>query len=73
MKEMELKNLRREREKHFLRGDGFIVAQMYDDNVHYKFGNEYKEIDNTLEKKDGYYHNRSNSYKTYLKSVVKMY
>ncbi len=71
MKEMELKNLRREREKHFLREDGFIVAQMYDDNVHYKFGNEYKEIDNTLEKKDGYYHNKSNSYKIYFKERSK--
>lgn len=73
MKEMELKNLRREREKHFLRGDGFIVAQMYDDNVHYKFGNEYKEIDNTLEKKMDIIIIEVIPIKPILKSVVKMY
>lgn len=47
MKEVELKNLRREREKHFLREDGFMVAKMYDDIIHYKSGEEFEEIDNT--------------------------
>lgn len=67
MKEIELKDLRKEKEKHFLREDGCMVAKMYDDFIHYKDGNTYKEIDNTFEEKEGYYHNKNNSYKAYFK------
>ncbi len=69
MKEIELKSLRKEREKHFLREDGLIVAKMYDDDIHYKNGNEYIEIDNTLIKEKGYYYNKDNSYKVYFPEV----
>ena len=62
----ELKDLRKEKEKHFLMEDGSIVAQMYDDNIHYKDNNQYKEIDNTLIKKNDFYYNKNNSYKVYF-------
>ena len=59
VKMKELKDLRKEKEKHFLMEDGSIVAQMYDDNIHYKDNNQYKEIDNTLIKKNDFYYNKN--------------
>jgi YD repeat-containing protein len=39
--------------KHFLRDDGSFVAAIYPENVHYKDGDEWKEIDNSIvEQKD---------------------
>ncbi len=66
MEQIELKDLRKTREKHFLRKDGLIVAQLFDDDIHYKNGEFYDEIDNTLLKDSEYYHNKSNSYKVYF-------
>ena len=67
MKEIELKNLRKRREKHFLQEDGTIIAKVYSEDIHFKKGNEYKEIDNTLVKENGYYTNTNNQYKVYFK------
>lgn len=36
MKEVELIDKRRPREKHFLREDGTIVAKIYNMDIHYK-------------------------------------
>ena len=67
MKEIELKKLRKKREKHFLQEDGTIIAKVYGEDIHFKKGNEYKEIDNTLVKENGYYTNNKNEYKVYFK------
>jgi len=69
MKEIELKNLRKEREKHFLQEDGTIVAKVYNDDIHFKKDGEYQEIDNTLVKEKEYYINKNNDYKVYFKNT----
>lgn len=63
MKEIELVEKRGKREKHFLQGDGTIIAKMYDEDIHFVKNGKFEEIDNSLELKDGYYHNKNNSYK----------
>ena len=63
MKQVELIEKRKPREKHFLQGDGTIVAEVYDDDVHFLKNGKYEEIDNTLIEKDGYYVNKNNSFK----------
>lgn len=63
MKEIELKDLRKRREKHFLQKDGNVVAILFDDDVHFLKNNKYEEIDNTLVKENNYYYNKNNEYK----------
>ena len=70
MKEIELKNLRKNREKHFLQEDGTIIAKVYDDDIHFKKDNEYEEIDNTLIKINDCYINRNNAYKVCFKEYT---
>ena len=53
MKEIELIEKRKPREKHFLQEDGTIIAKVYNEDIHYLKDGEYKEIDNTLVNKDG--------------------
>ena len=48
MKEIELINKRKLREKHFLREDGTIVAKVYNEDIHYLKNGKYEEIENTL-------------------------
>ena len=67
MNEIELKDLRKPREKHFLLKNGNITAKVYDEVIHYKKGEEYEEIDNTLVKEKDYFYNKENSYKVFLK------
>lgn len=67
MKEIELKNLRKRREKHFLQENGEIVAMMYNDDIHFKKNGKYEEIDNTIIKENEYYTNTNNEYKVYFK------
>lgn len=67
MKEIELKKLRKRREKHFLQEDGTIIAKVYGEDIHFKKGNEYKEINNTLIKENDYYTNTNNQYKVMFK------
>ena len=62
MKQIELKNKRKAREKHFLREDGTCVAYVYNDNIHYLKNGKYEEIDNTLIIKNGKICNKSNSF-----------
>lgn len=64
MKEIELINKRKKREKHFLREDGTIIAKLYNDDVHFKKNGIYEEIDNRLIIKDNEYINKNNSFKT---------
>ncbi len=63
MKEIELLNKRKKREKHFLREDGTIIAKIYNEDIHYKKNGKYEEIDNTLIKKKGCYTNTNNDFK----------
>ena len=45
----EVESLRDEYTKHFRREDGSFVAAVYNEPVHYLVGNEWKEIDNTID------------------------
>lgn len=62
MKQIELKNKRKAREKHFLREDGTCVAYIYNDDVHYLKNGKYEEIDNTLITKNGKICNKASSF-----------
>ncbi len=62
MNQIEIIGKRKKREKHFLQDDGTIVAEMYNENVHFLKNGQYEEIDNTLILKDDYYINRNNEY-----------
>ncbi len=66
----EIKELRKSREKHYLKNDGTFVAQIFDDDIHYIKNNTFKEIDNTLILKDNYYENKNNNYKIKFKSSI---
>lgn len=59
----ELKHLRKQNEKHFLKKDGTIEAHIYQDKIHYLKNNEYVEIDNTLVLDNNRYHNKDNDLK----------
>lgn len=63
MREIELIDKRKRREKHFLQEDGTIIAKIYSEDVHYLDNGKYEEIDNTLIEEKEYYTNRKNSYK----------
>ena len=63
MREIELIEKRKRREKHFLQEDGTIIAKIYSEDVHYLDNGKYEEIDNTLIEENEYYTNRKNSYK----------
>jgi len=67
MKEIELVQKRKPREKHFLQEDGTIVAKVYSDDIHYLKNGKYEEIDNTLKKENDYYTNKSNDYEVKFK------
>lgn len=67
MREIELIDKRKAREKHFLQEDGTIVAKVYSDDIHYLKNGKYQEIDNTLKKENDYYINKSNDYKVKFK------
>lgn len=71
MKEIELIEKRRAREKHFLQSDGTIVAKMYDRDVHYLKNGKYEEIDNTLVEDEEGYVNKANDYKIHFKKKCK--
>ena len=68
MKEIELIEKRKPREKHFLREDGTFVAKVYSEDIHYKKGNKYEEIDNTLIKEGEDYYNKNNDFKVRFKN-----
>ena len=48
MKEIELIEKRKPREKHFLQENGEIIAKIYGEDIHYLKNGKYEEIDNTL-------------------------
>lgn len=77
MKEIELIEKRKFREKHFLQKDGIIRAEIYPTDVHYLKNGKYEEIDNTLVKKNGTFINKENDYQVEFKeddkkSLMKM-
>lgn len=71
MKEIELKEKRGRREKHFLQEDGSIIAKVYTEDIHYKKDGKFEEIDNTLIKEKDYFSNKSNDYKVWFKENSK--
>lgn len=73
MKEIELIQKRKAREKHFLQPDGTIVARLYDNDVHFLKNGKYEEIDNTLIKEQENYTNKSNDYKVFFHEQSKNY
>ena len=70
MKQIELIDKRKKREKHFLKDDGEFITEMYKENIHYLKDGKYEEIDNTLILKDKYYINKNNDYKVSFTSEV---
>ena len=71
MKQVELIEKRKTREKHFLREDGTILAEVYDTDIHYLKDGKYEEIDNTLVSENGILKNKSNDYKVEFKENFK--
>ncbi|MCI8588311.1 MAG: RHS repeat protein, partial [Bacilli bacterium] len=71
MREVEIIEKRKEKEKHFLREDGTVVARIYNDNVHYKKNGKYEDIDNSLVKRKGFYKNKKNDYQVTFKEESK--
>lgn len=63
MKEIELIGKRGAREKHFLKENGIITANVYDEDIHFLKDGKYEEIDNTLIEDNGYLVNKNNAYK----------
>ena len=55
MKEIELIEKRKPREKHFLQEDGTILAKIYNEEIHYLKNGKYEEIDNQLVKDGDFY------------------
>lgn len=66
MKDIELIGKRRAREKHFLKENGIITANVYDEDIHFLKDGKYEEIDNTLIEENGYLVNKNNAYKVYF-------
>lgn len=66
MKEIEILDKRKEREKHFLKENGEIVAHVYDEDIHFLKDGKYEEIDNTLIDDEEYYTNKENAYKVWF-------
>lgn len=62
MKKIEIIGKRKPKEKHFLKENGIIEAQLYDQDIHYLKNGKYEEIDNTLIKNGDVYENKNNSY-----------
>lgn len=61
---IELKHLRKSKEKHFLKKDGTMLVYLYEDNIHYFKNNKYELINNNFIKRNNYYINKANSFKT---------
>lgn len=77
MKEIEILEKRRPREKHFLQKNGEIIAKIYSEDVHFFKNGKYEEIDNTLIEDEEGYTNKQNSYKVHFnkntdKGIMKM-
>lgn len=70
MKQIELVEKRKPREKHFLQEDGTIIATIYDSDVHYLKDGKYEEIDNQLVKDGDFYVNKNNSFKAYFNENI---
>ncbi len=71
MKQVELIEKRKPREKYFLQKDGTIRAEIYDTDVHYLKNGRYEEIDNSLVKKNGSLVNKNNDYLVEFKEDFK--
>lgn len=71
MKEIELIGKRKAREKHFLKENGIITANVYDEDIHFLKDGKYEEIDNTLVEENGYLVNKNNAYKVYFSKKSK--
>lgn len=71
MKQIELIDKRKKREKHFLKENGDFVVEMYDEDIHFLRNGKYEEIDNTLVLNNGYYTNKNNDYKVSFANEVK--
>lgn len=63
MKEIEILEKRKPREKHFLREDGTFKAIVYNEDIHFLKNGKYEEIDNSIIEEKDFYTNKSNSYK----------
>ena len=55
MEQIEIVGKRKPREKHYLKENGIIEAQLFDQDIHFLKNGIYEEIDNTLIKKNDIY------------------
>lgn len=69
MDEIELISKRKAREKHFLKEDGMIVANVYNEDIHFLKDGKYEEIDNSLIEAGDYLTNKNNAYKVLFNKV----
>ena len=58
MREIEIIEKRKPKEKHFLREDGTMKAIVYSEDIHYLKNGKYEEIDNSIIEEENYYRNR---------------
>ena len=64
MKEIELINKRKPREKHFLNEDGTITAQLFDHDVHFEKNGHYEPINTKIISTGNSFVNSDNTFKT---------
>lgn len=69
MEKMELIEKRKPREKHFLKKNGIIEAQVFDEDIHFLKDGTYEEIDNTLMDMGDFYTNKNNAYKVNFNKI----
>ena len=67
----EIKKLRKRNEKHFLKENGLIEAQIYLEDIHYLKNGVYEEIDNTLYFHNNRFENKENDFKVYFSNNAK--
>lgn len=70
MKQTEIIEKRKPKEKHYLMEDGSFLVEMYDEDIHFLKDGKFEEIDNTLILKDGYFINKNNDYTASFTSSV---
>ena len=63
-------SLREENVKHFRNRDGSYIAVMYEEPVHYKSGDIWREIDNSLILSGDHYANNDNPFKVRFPNII---
>lgn len=68
----EIKSLRKQREKHFIKSDGTFLAKVYDHDIHILKNGKYEDINNNLINKNDYFTNKENFFHiNFFKNIKK--